>query len=739
MDPNDAVQRLLSQDTFHEVKSRRERRKEMKDTQEPKTRSNYGPSNRGVRGSSEHSFGRSGSVHMNSNELGKAAYRKVNGNSFNADNRRQTLGTGEMIDSSLQQSHGSQSAWVGASGHATMADIVKMGRPQSKGSQMPCETSYTPQDAVPPNTAVYLMKNSHASSPSESGTHHDLHSSDLDMSREFGKKSSQHEFDNGWHTIEPITTSDIGETMYSDQSYLQNNRPNLSSNCWSENATGGLVGTRKQDDDLCKNTGSPDSYQQIYEHQEGIGRGSHISVPNSTASLSNDVVEAVSSAAVNLQNLSLGKEEPDVTRTEENHGVVLPNYLQAFAADCSHLSFGTYKSGKSTASSHPRASSSLTNDPGDVFTASNGPSSMHLSSRNSLYHDREYMGFDFDALRATADARNYNAPKSSQAELRKVDVPHAAANGNDFVSQSSITDSRVKNIQELCASMPFMINPKARNLPPLPSEVQSYSNSTTSDIVAEALQSLKARDSAAFPASQSISSRYGSTASSIKNLTVSMPEVLNSGAFSASLPTSQALNGTNLTTGPLKDNFSAHSYSQTGYSAIPQGHTYPPSVFQQAYPDGNVYEKPAYPDGNVYESLAGMKYNLPQYRSASMTSLPLPGSYASGYDSLGNPTDIPGNFQHNLSTGTAGNKVGYDDLLRSQYRDGGANFALLQQSQQQSQLYGALNYPGVYNSQAGITREQQLQQQNLRDMLINGSQGPSSKQQQLPQLWQQSY
>ncbi|OMO49656.1 UBA-like protein, partial [Corchorus capsularis] len=28
MDPNDAVQRLLSQDTFHEVKSRRERRKE---------------------------------------------------------------------------------------------------------------------------------------------------------------------------------------------------------------------------------------------------------------------------------------------------------------------------------------------------------------------------------------------------------------------------------------------------------------------------------------------------------------------------------------------------------------------------------------------------------------------------------------------------------------------------------------------------------------------------------------
>lgn len=39
MDPSDAVQRLLSQDTFHEVKSKRERRKEMKETQEQKNSS----------------------------------------------------------------------------------------------------------------------------------------------------------------------------------------------------------------------------------------------------------------------------------------------------------------------------------------------------------------------------------------------------------------------------------------------------------------------------------------------------------------------------------------------------------------------------------------------------------------------------------------------------------------------------------------------------------------------------
>ena len=209
-----------------------------------------------------------------------------------------------MIDSSLQPSSGSQSTWVGAtSGHVTMADIVRMGRPQSKGSQMPCETSYTPQDAVLSNSAIYQMKPSLATSPSQLETYEDLHSSDLNMIRESGKKSSQHDFDNEWPVNEQITaSSDIGATMYSNQSYLHSNRANLSSNCYSnnilvsesnasrENLSSDHVnsaqasskqifmndsgGTSEHDDDLCKDTSSPDSYRQIYEHQEGKFSGS---------------------------------------------------------------------------------------------------------------------------------------------------------------------------------------------------------------------------------------------------------------------------------------------------------------------------------------------------------------------------------------------------------------------------------------------------------------------------------
>ncbi|KAK6259373.1 hypothetical protein SCA6_013847 [Theobroma cacao] len=818
MDPNEAVQRLLSQDTFHKVKSRRERRKEMKETQELKNRANNGTSNRGVRGGSEHSFGWSGSTKISSNELGKAASRKENAsvasipysassticatgqtlneqpcpqsNSFNADNRRQSMGTGDMIDSSLQPSLGSQPTRVGATlGHVTMADIVRMGRPQSKGSQMPCETSFIPQDAVLPNSAIYHMKPSDATSPSQPGTHQDLQSSDLDMTFESGKKSRQHDFDNEWPVVEPITaSSDIGSTMYSNQSYLYSNRANLSNNCWSDNILvtesdaarenlssdqtssaqasskqifmNGSEGTPKHDDDLSKNknSSSPDSYRQIHEHQEGIGRDSHISVPNPT-SLSDDAIKAAASAAVNLQQLSLGKEQPAATPTEENCGLVLPNDLQVFSADCSHLSFGTYKSGKSTALSQPQASSSLTKDLEGTFTAPNGPSSVHLTSRDTVNLDEEQLEFAFDNHRAAA------AAKSSLAELRKLDIPDAAAHGNDFVFHSSIPGSSFKNIQQLSSAFPSVNAPTARNVSSLPSEVQSYSNSIPSELSAASIQSLKARDSAAYLASQSISSRYCASTSSMKNPTISMSEVLNSGALSVSHPSLLAQHGANLATGPvLKEHLSAHSYSQTGYPAIPQSHTYSPYALQHAYPNGNVF----------HESFSGMKYNLPQYRSNSMSSLPLSGSYTSGYESLGNSTDIPGSFLHNLSAGPAGSKVGYDDFLRSQYRDGGANFNLLQQNdgsavwdyvhgsrttstiphsayyslqgqnhqlagyhqgQRHSQLHGFLGYPGVYNSQAGITREQQ--QQNLGDVILNGSQGPSSKQ--LPQNWQRRY
>ncbi|GKD52024.1 GBF-interacting protein 1-like protein isoform X1 [Tanacetum coccineum] len=82
MDPNEAVNRLLSQDTFHEVKSKREKKKESKDTTEFRPRGGSS-SNRGGRSGTDRYAGRSSSTHYSSSEsggvYGKPAYKRENG------------------------------------------------------------------------------------------------------------------------------------------------------------------------------------------------------------------------------------------------------------------------------------------------------------------------------------------------------------------------------------------------------------------------------------------------------------------------------------------------------------------------------------------------------------------------------------------------------------------------------------------------------------------------------------
>ncbi|CAN1229006.1 hypothetical protein LINPERPRIM_LOCUS3069, partial [Linum perenne] len=68
-----------------------------------------------------------------------------------------------------------------------------------------------------------------------------------------------------------------------------------------------------------------------------IGNGSHLASQQNSSS-------EISPPAEILQKLSLGEKPAEVT-SDNKHGVVFPNYIQALAADCSHLSFGTYKPG----------------------------------------------------------------------------------------------------------------------------------------------------------------------------------------------------------------------------------------------------------------------------------------------------------------------------------------------------------------------------------------------------------
>ncbi|MED6108585.1 hypothetical protein PIB30_119157 [Stylosanthes scabra] len=153
MDPNRTVERLLAQDTFHEVRSKRERRKEVKESVDSRTRgSNVGLFRGGKTGNgNDRTVTNSGLTHMTYNEHVKYANKEdvgsigtsvtsstnhVAGRSSRSDSfstgtdiGRPSLGTSDSISVFAQVSSGLKTSSLGVSkAHLTMADIVRMGR-----------------------------------------------------------------------------------------------------------------------------------------------------------------------------------------------------------------------------------------------------------------------------------------------------------------------------------------------------------------------------------------------------------------------------------------------------------------------------------------------------------------------------------------------------------------------------------------------------------------------------------
>ncbi|RWW22987.1 hypothetical protein GW17_00012782 [Ensete ventricosum] len=178
MDPNEAIHRLLSQGscllkiprlhlpplrfvryTFHEVKSKRDKKKEVSayivyeltasDHQEPTfslmSRTLNNSSIRGARGSTDRG-GRTTSSQSSSVVL-NAFFCNLTYAFFSCSDSAsvgitiQATSIADGICMSMQSSSGYKNCWSGVPGHVSMADIVKMGRPQGKPSNMPLVAS----------------------------------------------------------------------------------------------------------------------------------------------------------------------------------------------------------------------------------------------------------------------------------------------------------------------------------------------------------------------------------------------------------------------------------------------------------------------------------------------------------------------------------------------------------------------------------------------------------------------
>ncbi|XP_043702636.1 signaling mucin HKR1-like isoform X2 [Telopea speciosissima] len=234
MDPNEAVQRLLVQDTFQEVKRKREKKKGVKEIMESRSRGVSSASNRGARGVPDRYVGRGGSSQFSSSESGvlhgKPAYKKEDGasamsssmsfapglvgnnifsDSVTAESKPHAVSTGDGVSLSSQPSPGFQPAWVGVPGQISMADIVRMGKP--KASRTPIvsnEASFPPPSAVIRSTSQHTVKHPLASGYLSAESQHNVNSSQDTASKvpeenhDPGIATSQHVSHDEWPLVE---------------------------------------------------------------------------------------------------------------------------------------------------------------------------------------------------------------------------------------------------------------------------------------------------------------------------------------------------------------------------------------------------------------------------------------------------------------------------------------------------------------------------------------------------------
>lgn len=803
MDPNEAVNRLLSQDPFREVKSKREKKKEPKDVSDSRPRGGSSTSNRGGRGGADRYSSRGSTAQYGASDSGasrakQSAHKKDNGPTVytspamsmagNNVNRQQPPLSESTMDkafpvfiaentSATPASSGFQSAWTAMPGQVSMADIVKMGRPHGKApSQQHVSNQYaanpsqnrsvklsetnpdsgvTGSQHVPPNDEWHLEEEPPATSvssivepPLDSEQYRDPYDR---TNQQFRSESDDVRF----------TEDDGGDSTHAD---LVHSLPGSNQNV--------------QEDNFCSASGFDDQlHQNINSYEVDRREVEDISIP-------------VSSVTENFQNLTLLNEEEDSTSEEDGPAVKIPDHLQVLSAECSHLSFGTFGSGIGAPFSGSLASGPVKSDEEEAPETADAPSPVgHPESRNTEDYEDEHLitrEAENTAHGIGPNSGDFGATSVSQQDMLRQEAPEVPQ-GNQYSFPSPAANYAFENSQQLNTS--FAHSQTSSQMQGLPS-LMPYSNALPSTLLASTMpqqqqQQQPLRDAelaySPFPIAQSTQTKYSNSVPSMSGPNASMAEALKN--TSGAQP-NQTLTGGS---GPApQQHMAVHPYSQPslmGHFAnmiMPQ--TYP--ILHQSYPYMNLpsgFQQFAAAAGNSSypQSLAAM---LPQYKNnVSGASLQQSVAVAPGYGAatFGNSNS---NFPLNPPTAPpAGTSVNYDDLLSAQYKDathllslqqgagsrtmsgvpGSTYYSFQGQTQQQqpaaafrqtqqlpSQHYGQLSgYPNFYHSQGGPTLEQQLQMS--RDGSLGGSHSHSQAQQQQQQqqqpkqnpqqLWQNSY
>ncbi|KAL8167855.1 LOW QUALITY PROTEIN: hypothetical protein V2J09_009354 [Rumex salicifolius] len=512
MDPNETVNRLLSQDPFHQVKSKKEKKKENKDATGLRSRSTGGTVNRGIRGGNDR-YSHAILSQFSSSDLflqpchilppesvglpAKPSYKKdswdtdtssssgpgVVGNNINrmppavseasVEGKSLTVNNSEGV-SSLQQVSGFHSPWSGVPGQVSMADIVKMGRPHVRGSsnatrshQRAADHHVAESQFAPTPQELYSSQNSVAKANLNLG----LGSQNVPEIDEWAQNDQPSTLSVPL-ALEPQITYD----PYEDPSRPLFDRTNSHLDevqCADDAEPDSVIPIKMQDelsgsahilnDELHDSANSYKVQQHAYGHRE-------------------DVAVSVSSVVKNVQQLSLSKEEEEDNSLLERESPVvkIPDHLQVRSSDCSHLSFGSFGSVMTAPSSGPPKC-----DVEETSTANDAQSLGHTDLRNS-YEDEHLItasGGNSDH-RLGVSSGTYDMPSAPQSEILKQEAPEVViGHGNEYSFPSSSPNYTFENSQHLNPSLSHsQISSQMQNLPPL-SGIMSYPNSMPSSLL----------------------------------------------------------------------------------------------------------------------------------------------------------------------------------------------------------------------------------------------------------------
>ncbi|KAL1200684.1 GBF-interacting protein 1 [Cardamine amara subsp. amara] len=679
MDPDEAVSRLLSQDTFHEVKSKRDKKKETKDPADSWTRN---IPNRGARSFNDsYNTSRGGGNKYNSNETGNSQgippNRRENGarnhwtgsslssgvlgrqppsNSVPASSevKKAPIEPSETVTSSSLPTPAYQSAWVNANpGQKTLAEIVKMGTPKQQKN-------------------VVLPRSSEAQ---ESGSKAPL----KDEWPSIEKQDVSYPSANAWKPSaeSKMSAEQFSESQHLDETHLDDHHQEAKTNEVgsppdADNISPASVSSRNLLDDdsressVCEDENNNKAERHSYEE--------------------NGDEDVSASVATGFQQLTIDNEEEQEALPKEDKA--------CGSGQASGLNDNLDEP------LEPEDDSSFRHPETNFY----GEEEEQL--RNATTNDQASYQID-------SSARNYQSATDSETEAVQHEPPQE---GHQYKFSSS-ADYGFENSQLL--NPPSETNPQMQNLDTFPNVMQGYTSSLPNTLLPSGIQDPRESDLHYSP----FQTKYNTaTPSSLSGPSISMAEALRA----ANMSPQNAMPSAGQQAAALAQHIALNPYThQPGMALGPYGNLISYPFMPQSYNPYLASGFQQFPAGN-HQSLPGM---LPQYKTqATAPSAPMPSAYG-----FGGGAASSNNFP--LNPTSAANS--YEDVLNSQFKDSNHLAASLQQQNENSAAWhqgqqpnsrvvpgsGYYSFPGLQNQQPpGFRQPQQLQQQQ--------QQQPSQQQQQ---------